>query len=205
MNPHAAHSRLNRVLLALTGLTLLGGGLLILFAGVDVYRRWRLTPPAGWPLTAPQDVLLSTADRIRWSDQGWWWWPAVIAALALIALLALWWLVLQLLRPRPGAIPVGGTPPAQGVELRDRALGDAIATETSTLPGVQRARARVTGTARHPGARIDLTLGPHSSPRHTLSALCEGPLDHARRSTATDQLPTRVRLRVARLKPHRAQ
>ncbi|MEV5642307.1 hypothetical protein AB0L67_19365 [Streptomyces flaveolus] len=86
MTPRSA---LNRSLLACAGLVLLGGGLLILFAGFDLYRGHDLVPPAGWPLTVPADVLLGSADRAHWSSQGWWW-PAVIAALALTALLALW-------------------------------------------------------------------------------------------------------------------
>ncbi|MFF7358492.1 hypothetical protein ACFZA1_38585 [Streptomyces filipinensis] len=129
-----SRSALNRTLLALAGLVLLGGGLLVLFAGFDLYRRHDLIPPAGWPLITPDDVLLGSADRARWSGQGWWWWPAVIAALTLAALLALWWLLAQLSRRRPGGLPVGGTPPQEGVELRDRALSDAIATEAGALP-----------------------------------------------------------------------
>jgi hypothetical protein len=196
---------LNRILLTLTGLVLLGGGLLILAAGLDVYRHWHLTPPAGWPLTSPNDVLLSSADRARWSSQGWWWWPAVIAALTLVTLLALWWLIAQL-RPRhPGCMPVGGTPPQQGVEVRDRALGDAIAAETGGLPGVQRADARITGRSAHPLARVGLTLTPQGSPDSVLDALCEGPLRHAHESIGSTRLPTEARLRVAGHKPHRVE
>ncbi|MFJ4621578.1 alkaline shock response membrane anchor protein AmaP [Streptomyces sp. NPDC088812] len=146
MTPRPA---LNRSVLALAGLVLLGGGLLILFAGLDLYRRHDLVPPAGWPLTAPDDVLLGSADRARWSSQGWWW-PAVIAALVLAALLALWWLLAQLSRRRLGFLPVGGTPPQEGVELRDRALSDAIANEASALPGVDDATVRITGRPAHP-------------------------------------------------------
>lgn len=68
-----------------------------------------------------------------------WWWPAVIAALALVALLALGWLLAQLRRHRPGTLSVGGTPPQEGVELRDRALSDAIAADAGALPGVEHA------------------------------------------------------------------
>lgn len=46
MTPRTA---LNRSLLAVAGLVLLGGGLLILFAGLDIYRRQDLNPPADWP------------------------------------------------------------------------------------------------------------------------------------------------------------
>ncbi|MFD7133775.1 alkaline shock response membrane anchor protein AmaP [Streptomyces sp. NPDC059894] len=194
----------NRSLLALAGLVLLGGGLLILFAGFDVYRRRDLLPPAGWPLTAPHDVLVGSADRARWSGQGWWW-PAVIAALAVVVLLALWWLLAQLRRRRPGALPVGGTPPQEGVELRDRALSDAIAAEAGALPGVDHTAVRITGRPARPHTRVGLTLTPRTAPGAVLDALCEGPLRTARRSTGSPQPPTEVRLRVARHPPHRAE
>ncbi|MER7935390.1 alkaline shock response membrane anchor protein AmaP [Streptomyces sp. NPDC093272] len=195
----------NRVLLALAGLILLGGGLLILFAGLDLYRRHDLVPPAGWPLTVPGDVLLGSADRDRWSSQGWWWWPAVIAALALVFLLALWWLLAQLRARRPGTLPVGGTPAQDGVELRDRALSDAIAAEAGALPGVARSAVRITGRPARPHTRVGLTLTSRAEPRTVLDALCEGPLRTARRSTGSARLPTEVRLRVTGHRPHRVE
>lgn len=196
---------LNRSLLALAGLVLLGGGLLILCAGLGLYRRHGLAPPADWPLTAADDVLLGSADRARWSSQGWWWWPAVIAILALVALLALWWLLAQLRRRRPGALPVGSTPPQEGVELRDRALSDAIASEAGALPGVARAVVRITGRPAHPRTQVRLTLTPRAAPGAVLDTLCEGPLRTAHRSTGRPDMSTEVRLRVARHKPHRAE
>lgn len=201
MTPRSA---LNRSLLALAGLVLLGGGLLVLFAGLDLYRRNNLVPPVGWPLTTPDDVLLGTADRARWSSQGWWW-PAVIAALALVALLALWWLLAQLSRRRPGSLSVGGTPPQEGVELRDRALSDAITAEAGALPAVQDAAVRITGRPARPRTHVTLTLSPQGTPGATLGALCDGPLRTARRSTGLPDMPTEVRLRVARHTPHRTE
>lgn len=198
---------LNRSLLALAGLVLLGGGLLILFAGLDVYRRHDLVPPVGWPLTTPPDVLLGSADRARWNSQGWWWWPAVIAALTIVALLALWWLLAQLHQRHPGALPVGGTPPQEGVELRDHALSDAIAAEAGALPGLsmQPCTSPADLPTPHPHhARSH----PQGAPGAALDALCEGPLRTARRSTGSPDTPhmhTDVRLQVARHKPQRAQ
>lgn len=196
-------SAVNRSLLALTGLILLGGGLLILAGGLDVYRRWDLTPPPGWPLATPHTVLLSTADRTRWTDHGWWW-PAVIAALTLIVLLALWWLLSQLRAPHPGRMRVG-SPPADGVELRHDALSDALAADSRQLPGVQQARAQMTGPSTHPQARITLTLSPDSAPGPVLEALSQGPLERVRQSTGWNQLPTQVRLKTTPHKPHRAE
>ncbi|MFJ4514557.1 alkaline shock response membrane anchor protein AmaP [Streptomyces sp. NPDC088816] len=196
---------LNRSLLTVAGLVLLGGGLLILFAGFDVYRRNHLVPPVGWPLITPDDVLLGSADRARWSSQGWWWWPAVIAALAVFALVALWWLLAQLRRRRPGGLSVGGTPPQEGVELRDRALSDAIAAEAGALPGVEHAAVRITGRPGHPRTRVRLTLTPQRAPGAALAALCDGPLRTAGRSTGLPDMPTEVRLQVVQHKPHRAE
>jgi hypothetical protein len=196
---------LNRILLALTGLILLGGGLLIIAAGLNLYSSHNLAPPAGWPLTTPDDILLSSADQARWSSQGWWWWPAVIAALTLITVLALWWLLAQLPRRHPGGIPVGGSPPQKGIELRGSALSDAIATEAGALPGVQQANVHITGRPAHPRTRIALTLTPQGRPVAVLHDLCKGPLRTAHRSTGSPPMPTEARLRVARHKPHRAE
>ncbi|MFD5635661.1 alkaline shock response membrane anchor protein AmaP [Streptomyces sp. NPDC127077] len=195
----------NRGLLALAGLVLLGGGLLILFAGLDIYRRHDLVPPRGWPLTTPHDVLLGSADRARWSSQGWWWWPAVIVLLGLVVLLALWWLLAQLRRRHPGVLPVGGTPPLEGVELRDQALSAAIGADAGALPGVEDAAVRITGAPAHPRTRVALNLTPQGEPGTVLEALYGGPLRTASRSTGSPPGPTEVRLKVARHKSHRAQ
>ncbi|WP_432020164.1 alkaline shock response membrane anchor protein AmaP [Streptomyces sp. 1222.5] len=193
---------LNRVLLAITGLLLLGGGLLIISAGLDLYRRLHLTPPAGWPLTTPDDVLLSSGDRARWSSQGWWW-PAVIAALTLIALLALWWLLAQLQQHRLSWVPVGTDHAQQGVALGHGALSDAIAAEAGALPGIDRAKVRLTGRPAHPRADITLTLTPTTAPDTALTALGNGPLENARQSTGRDDLLAETRLRVTHHKAHR--
>lgn len=201
MKPRTA---VNRILLALAGVLLLGGGLLVLAGGLDLYRRWNLTPPAGWPLSAPHDVLLSRADRTRWTDESWWW-PTVIAALALVVLLSLWWLLAQRHQRRPGRLLVGGTPPQDGVELRDQALNDALAADAGRLPGVHRAKARMTGRPTRPQAGLTLTLTPDNAPTAVLDDLRRGPLEHARESAGWEHLPAEARLRVAGHGPHRVE
>ncbi|WP_431951969.1 alkaline shock response membrane anchor protein AmaP [Actinacidiphila sp. bgisy167] len=198
-------STLNRLLLAISGLVLLGGGLLILTAGLDVYRRLHVALPAGWPLTTSDDVLLSNADRTRWSDQGWWWWPAVIAALTLATVLALLWLLAQFRRHRAGSVHLGGTPPPDGVELRGSALGEAVAAEAGALPGVARAGAHMTGRPAHPRLDVAVTLTDHATPAPALQALCRGPVAHARECTGLTELPTRARFDVDRHKARRAE
>ncbi|MBT2471788.1 alkaline shock response membrane anchor protein AmaP [Streptomyces sp. ISL-66] len=197
-------SAINRILLALAGIVLLGAGILILAGGFDVYQRWQLAPPTGWPLTHRDAVLLSAADRTRWTSEGWWW-PAAIAALALVFLLALWWLLAQLRRTHPGHISLGGPAAVDDVELRERALSDALAADIRRQPGVTRARARMVGSPSHPAAHIDVTLSPDSEPRSVVQSLCDGPLARARQSTGRSRLPARAQLRVTPHKPHRAE
>ncbi|MER6216159.1 alkaline shock response membrane anchor protein AmaP [Streptomyces sp. NPDC001674] len=194
----------NRVLLAVTGAVLFGAGLLMSAGGLDLYRRWKLRPPDDWPLRSPATVPLSDAARTRWTDESWWW-PVVIAVLAVVVLLALWWLLAQLRRTHPGPVPVGGPKGTEGVELREQALSDALAADVRRQPGVQQARVRMTGRADRPTALIDLTLTPDSEPGPVLRALCDGPVERARRSTGQAALSARVRLRVTPHKAHRAQ
>ncbi len=51
----------NRTLLAVVGLLLLAGGVLVLLGGLDVYRHLGVTPPPHWPFTSPDQPVLSTA------------------------------------------------------------------------------------------------------------------------------------------------
>lgn len=196
------HSALNRTLLAVAGLVLLGGGLLVLAGALDLYRRRNLDPPADWPLTGPHDTLVPARDRTRWTDESWWW-PTVIAALAVLAALALWWFLAQLRHRHPGRLPVGD-PPCAGVELHDDALADALAADTGRLPGVHDAHAHLTGPARRPLADLSVSLAPDANPRDVLHALAVGPLSRARHSTGWDHFPARATLRVTSHRPHRA-
>ncbi|MFH9355711.1 alkaline shock response membrane anchor protein AmaP [Kitasatospora sp. NPDC017646] len=184
----------NRTLLALTGLILLAGGLLTLMGGLDLYRRWHLTPPEYWPLTAPTDVLLPTTDRTRYTTDSWWW-PTLITTLTIIALLALLWLLAQLRRHQPRTLtldPASSHPP---ISLHTHALAQAVATDTARLPGIDQAHARITGTATRPELSLHLTLDPAAPPAATLQAVHDGPL--TRLQTSLGGLPVRTHLRIA--------
>ncbi|MFD8789811.1 alkaline shock response membrane anchor protein AmaP [Streptomyces vinaceus] len=195
-------SAINRALLAVVGIVLLGGGLLILAGGFDVYRRWHITPPNGWPLTAPEDVLLTNADRTWWTGEGWWW-PAAIACLVVVVLLALWWFLAQLRRSHPGPLSVGGKDAVDGVELREGALSDAVAADARRLPSVGRARARMIGSSRRPEVDLDLTMTPASEPGPVLQELYDGPLENVRQSTGRD-ITSRVHVGAMKHKARRA-
>ncbi|MFC9234900.1 alkaline shock response membrane anchor protein AmaP [Streptomyces decoyicus] len=194
------HAKTNRTLLALLGLVLLGGGLLVLAGGADIYRRLNLMPPAGWPLTASHNVLVPSADQTRWTDMSWWW-PATIAALALLMLLAVAWLLSQ--HRRPSQLTVADSS-EETVTVSNHALSDALTTDLTMLPGVRGCHALFYGKHTHPQARIGLTLSTGTSPQQISKGLHDA-VERARRSAGWDDLPTHVDLTVARHKPHRVE
>ncbi|MGW2918877.1 alkaline shock response membrane anchor protein AmaP [Streptomyces angustmyceticus] len=195
------HITTNRTLLALLGLVLLGGGLLVLAGGADIYPRRHLVPPAGWPLTTARDALVPPADQTRWTDMSWWW-PTVIAALALLLLLALAWLLSQH-RHHPRRLTVADSS-EEAVKVSNHALSDALATDLTMLSGVRSSHALFYGKHTQPQARIGLTLGPGTGPEQILKGLHEA-VERARRSAGWDTLPARVVLGITGHRPHRVE
>lgn len=184
----------NRTVLGLLGLGLLvlGGAVLAVGLGAPA--------PSWWIHRSRHDVLLSDAERTRWTDSGWWW-PTVIAALAVAVLLALWWLTANLRRRRLAEILVD-TGDGEGALLRGRALESVLEAEAGALEGVAHAHVHLTGRRTAPEARVRLQVEPHVNPAEALATLTAGALAHARASAALPALPTEVRLRGVR---HRAE
>ncbi|UCM87181.1 alkaline shock response membrane anchor protein AmaP [Streptomyces marincola] len=185
----------NRVLLVLTGLCLIGGGAAALAAALDLPRRWGFSPPSGWSWRAPHDVLLTHADRTQWREEGWWW-PVVIGGLALLVLLSLWWLLAQLRRRRTTEIAIDSGDGA-GAVLRGHALENVVAAEAEALPGVDRARVSLTGRRGSPRLSVGLLLTPQAGPDAIVERLRTETVEHARASAGLDALPAEARLRAA--------
>ncbi|MFB7832209.1 alkaline shock response membrane anchor protein AmaP [Streptomyces sp. NPDC056056] len=186
--------RVNRVLLGLAGLLLVVGGGGVLAAALD------LSVPSWWPWSGPSDVLLSTADRQRWRDEGWWW-PVVIAVLGLVVLLALWWLLVQFRRARLAEVVVDSGDGEVAV-LRGRALEGVLEADATAQEGVAKARVALTGRRATPRTRVALRLEPYASPGAALTTLSTQALAHARAATGLPALPTEARLRAVK---HRAR
>jgi hypothetical protein len=178
----------NRVLLGLTGLVLLvvGGSVLAIGLGAP--------SPSWWIHRGRHDVLLTTAERTRWRDQGWWW-PVVFAVLAVLVVLALWWLTRSVQRHRLSLVNVD-TGDDEGATLRARALESSVAAEAAELDGVDRVRVRLTGRRRTPRMRIRVRLEPYADPGRTLDRLTSETLSHARAAVGTTSLPAEIRMRA---------
>ncbi|MDV9190206.1 alkaline shock response membrane anchor protein AmaP [Streptomyces sp. SR27] len=186
--------RVNRVLLGLAGLLLVVVGGAVLAAALD------LSVPSWWPWSGSSDVLLSTAERQRWRNEGWWW-PVVIAVLGLIVLLALWWLLVQFRRARLAEVLVDSGDGEEAV-LRGRALEGVLEADAGAQEGVARAKVSLTGRRGAPRTRVALLLEPHASPGDALTTLSTEALAHARTSAGLAALPTEARLRAVK---HRAR
>lgn len=125
----------NRSVLVLLALLLLVAAA----AGLAIGFGMRL---AGVTLPAPHGPVLSTKLLAAANDSSWLWW--VIAAVCLvIALLALRWLLAQFATDRAGHLDLTENDREGTTTLTAGAVGDAVAAEAKTYPGVQDASAHL--------------------------------------------------------------
>ncbi|MFD8701778.1 alkaline shock response membrane anchor protein AmaP [Kitasatospora sp. NPDC059648] len=194
-------SVVNRVLLGLLGAVLLGVGVLVLAGGLDLYRRLGVDPPGWWPLTSPDQPVVSTRSRERWVGTSWWW-PTVIGGLSVLVLGAGWWLVAQLRRTGLPGIEVL-TPGAGGLRLKvsARALEEALEQGTAVLPEVERAGVRLVRAAGRPRLRGAVRLTPGGDPVGLVEHFEDGPRTDAVRSLGLAELPAELRIRVLQEAP----
>ncbi|MEV0532820.1 alkaline shock response membrane anchor protein AmaP [Kitasatospora sp. NPDC050463] len=198
-----SRSTVNRVLLGVVAVLLLAAGVLVLAGGLDLYARLGLDVPDGWPLTSPDQPVVSAGSRTRWADESWWW-PAVIAGLALVVAGTAWWLLAQLRRSGPATI-VLPTPGASGLRLRlrTRALAEALETGTVVLPEVERVSVRLLRGPRRQRLRLRavVRLTPGGDPAELVEHFETGPCGNARSSLGLADLPAELRIRVQTAKP----
>ncbi|MFF1908911.1 alkaline shock response membrane anchor protein AmaP [Kitasatospora sp. NPDC058218] len=196
-----SRSTVNRVLLGVAAVLLLAAGVLVLAGGLDLYARLGLDMPGWWPLTSPDQPVVSAGSRTRWADESWWW-PAVIAGLALVVAGTAWWLLAQLRRSGPATIALP-TPGASGLRLRlrTRALEEALETGTVVLPEVERVSVRLLRGPRRPRLRAAVRLTPGGDPAELVEHFETGPCSSARSSLGLAELPAELRIRVLAAKP----
>ncbi|MEV7779810.1 alkaline shock response membrane anchor protein AmaP [Kitasatospora sp. NPDC088351] len=195
-----SRSTVNRVLLGVAGVVLLAVGVLVLAGGLDLYGRLGVDPPSWWPLTSPDQPVVSVRTRTRWVDASWWW-PAVIGGLTVLVAGMIWWLFAQLRRSGPASIDVP-TPGAPGLRLRLRthALEDALETGTVVLPEVERAGVRLVRAPGGPRLRGAVRLTPGGDPAALVEHFDTGPRADAAASLGLTALRADLRVRVLRAK-----
>lgn len=143
---------IDRIVVGLVGLVLLGGGLWALGDRLDQ----RLA------IDATDHISTSTIDRLPEQP----WWPAVVGAAGVLLILVALWLLVRHLRGTASKTVVtegGGT-----VDL-DR-VADAVAADLGRSPLIRRARSRTVLEKGRPVIRVSVSIAP-DAPVHELSAL----------------------------------
>ncbi|MER5354374.1 alkaline shock response membrane anchor protein AmaP [Kitasatospora sp. NPDC002551] len=191
----------NRLLLGVVGLALLAAGVLVLAGGLDLYGRLGVDPPSWWPLTSPDQPVVSGRSRTRWVAESWWW-PVVIAGLAVVVAGIAWWLLAQLRRTGPTTV-VLPTPETPGLRLRLRtkALEEAVESDAVVLPEVERVGVRLVRDRRHPRLRAAVRMTPGGDPAALAEHFETGPRSGARASLGLPELPADLRIRVVASRP----
>ncbi|MFF9340475.1 hypothetical protein ACF1CG_12100 [Streptomyces sp. NPDC014773] len=167
----------NRTALALAGLALLAPG-----AAAARWGEERI-------LTAALQHLEPADHRLLLAASG----AALAASLVL--------LTAQI--PRPGRRRL--SLPAPGCRLDSRAVRHAVGTGCAAVPGVVRARCRLTGRRGTVRLAITLTVNGAVHPGEVLAAVADGVLTQIAPLLAPRRLHTRIRLRVRRPRPYRAR
>ena len=94
--------------------------------------------------------------------------------------------------------------PAPGCRLDSRAVRHAVRTGCVAVPGVVRARCRLTGRGGAMCLSVTLTVQGTAHPDEVMTAVTDGVLAQITPLLAPRRLHIRIRLRVQRPRPHRA-
>ncbi len=131
--------RLNRGVLLLLSLVLLGAGGYALARGYEAFGTEQ----------ADEEVLLEPVRDFvgRYPD---WFWIAVLGLCLIVSYLALRWLVAQFRSPRLTEIDLTAEGSKGSTELRAAGASDALATDIETYRGVRSASARLVDDGERP-------------------------------------------------------
>jgi hypothetical protein len=178
--------RVNRTVLTVLGLLLAAAGAVGLASALGLFGR-RLSD---------QSVLGPTVEDFVKANR--WFWPVVAIAAGLLALLCLWWLLLQTRSNRIGELRLVTGPQRGHTDLTTRALTHALIDEIEGYHGVTRATAHLSGTSTAPKLSLDVALDGRVGPAEIHQRITVEAIPHARQALSTDHLPTRLELQLPR-------
>lgn len=178
----------NRILVLLIGLVLLATGVGAALLSYGVFGAAR----SARPLLDPVVAATVAADPLLWRG-------VAIAGGLVLALFGLAWVARSVRpEPRPDMRLDGGRDTT--ILVSSAALGEAVAGQAGTLPGVARARARLVGSTAAPALRVTLWLTDDADVRAVLRRLHDEVVATARAAFDLPALPVAVRLELER--PH---
>ncbi|HEX8304033.1 MAG TPA: alkaline shock response membrane anchor protein AmaP [Jatrophihabitans sp.] len=178
--------RTNRIMLILFALALTAAGVAGALAGFDAFGRG-----------TRHEVLVSDQVSDYFGRHGDWLWPLIALVAAIIALLALRWLLALLFSTdRAGDLPLAGDRSAGRTTLSASALTDAVAAEINSYPGVHSARTRLIGDPFAPTLVVAATLEENSDLPALRRRIESQAVRHARQALDNPELPVRLDLTI---------
>jgi hypothetical protein len=185
--------RTNRVLLLLLAVLMIAAGGGAFAASIGAYGTG----------TTHSTLMDNPAGRF-FGAQGDWLWPVVAAAAAILALLAVRWLLALLFSSdRAGDLPIRPADSAGQTVLAARALTEAVAEEIESYQGVDSASARLIGEPADPKLVVSVDLEATTDIAALRSRIETGAITHARVALGNPALPAQLDLTVTTRRPAR--
>jgi hypothetical protein len=176
-----------------TGLVIIGL-ILLLGAGAVLARALGASTSVLGSSSAP--VLTHT--QVQYPTQHSWVWPVVAAVSAVIALLALWWMVAQTSTKTVRSLPMEPDHIHGTTVLPADAATGAITEELESYPSIRSADAALRGSRVEPGLGLAVTAENHADPAMLRGSIEREAIPHLRTALELDTLPTVMRLQFSR-------
>lgn len=185
---------INRTLLTLLAIVFVALGAVVLLAAVDVLA-----------IVQPSELFERLESAIERDPQLWW--PALIGGSLLLALLAAWWAVRQVIVRRPGGalstltLDVGdhGRTTVEAAKVAEAAAAD-----LRRLPGVTASSARLVHDGGHPRLRTRIDV-PADVDLRSLRMSANDVYARVAGVLGRDALPTQTRIRPIRTESSRVR
>ena len=190
-------ARGNRIGLAVVGVLLLAAGGYVLARSLGAFG----TEQADAPVYAERSASWIHAQQP-------WIWITLAGIGAIVALLALRWLLVQFRTDRLGRIAMDtdlaldpdddGDLGAGRTTLPTSALTTAIGQEIDGYPGVRAVTVHVAGRPDRPELRLEVTIDSDADPARIRTRIVDEAIAHAKAALDTEFLPTQLLLAVNR-------
>jgi hypothetical protein len=129
--------------------------------------------------------------------QGGWLWPTAAVAAAIVALLALRWLLALLFSTdRAGDLPITSGGSSGRTTLAARAMTEAVAEEIESYRGINSARARLLGDPADPELVVTAALEESADFAALRQRIETGALTHARTAVGNPAMPAQLDMTV---------
>ena len=178
--------RTNRFMLLVLALVLLAAGLVAGAASIGLFGSYT------------RHSTLPDNPTGHWiGAQGAWLWPVAAVAAAIMALLALRWLLALLFSTdRAGDLPMRSSEETGHTTLRHGALTSAVVEEIESYRGVDSAQARLIGDSARPELVVTAVLEETANLVALRQRIEAGALTHAREAVGNPDLPIQLDLTV---------